>query len=56
MKQVLDTAETKHKFVKNVPRFYVHQLEQIPKPNFVTGVKDYLASYGVKSAVLSVRR
>jgi hypothetical protein len=43
LKQVLDTAETKHKFVKNVPRFYVHQLEQIPKPNFVAGVKDYLA-------------
>jgi hypothetical protein len=32
-----------HKFVKNVPRFYVHQLEQISKPNFVAGVKDYLA-------------
>ncbi|WP_342711268.1 hypothetical protein AAFG13_04720 [Bradyrhizobium sp. B124] len=43
LKGVLDVAESKHKFVQKVPRFYVGQLQKIPNEDFVKGVKDYLA-------------
>ncbi|GAB9084649.1 hypothetical protein [Bradyrhizobium diazoefficiens] len=44
LKGILDVAESKHKFVQRVPRFYVGQLQKIPNADFVKSVRDYLAN------------